>query len=379
MNKIKLITFFNKLLPKYKKKVVFYGRSRYDSNNHALIQYMIENGYNDKYKIYLVVSNEDDLVFYQNIKNVYPVKGAIAGAYHTLSSKYVFHCYGMGKMSSRIPKNQIVFDLWHGIGLKALSDVSSSDYNKRSKYILATCDYGKNYFMKCFGYKSEQFYIGGYPRCEQLFSGKDVLKEFGIDKSQYAKIILYMPTFRKAKQFGYDESVLEFPLFDEQKLSKFNDYLAEKNILFIIKPHPAQDNLNILNFQSSNVKVIKNRDLLSKKMMLYSLVGQSDVLITDYSSIYFDYLLTQRPICFVIDDIDSYSDKRGFVVENPEDYMAGEKIKDVEQLQQFLDGILDGKDMWKEKRAEINDMMNPDKSLDYSKNILDFVGITKEK
>ena len=112
--------------------------------------------------------------------------------------------------------------------------------------------------------------------------------------------------------------------------------------------------------------------------MLYSLVGQSDALITDYSSIYFDYLLTQKPIGFVIDDIDSYSDKRGFVVENPEDYMAGEKIKDVSGLKQFIDGILDGKDLWKEKRAEINDLMNPDKSMEYSKNILQFVGITKE-
>ena len=45
MNKINLITFFNKLMPKYKRKVVFYGRTRYDGNNHALAQYMINNGY----------------------------------------------------------------------------------------------------------------------------------------------------------------------------------------------------------------------------------------------------------------------------------------------------------------------------------------------
>jgi len=378
MNKINLITFFNKLMPKYKRKVVFYGRTRYDGNNHALAQYMINNGYNEKYKIYLVVSNDDDLVFYKNIKNVYPVKGAIAGAYHTLTAKYIFHCYGMGKMSSRIPRRQIVFDLWHGIGLKALSDVSDSGYNLRSTYILATCDYGKNYFMKCFGYKSEQFYMGGYPRCEQLFSQEDALNKFGIDKSSYSKIVLYMPTFRKAKQFGYDDSVLEFPLFDVQKLNEFNDYLAQKNVLFIIKPHPAQDNLEILNFSSSNIKIIKNMDLLNKKIMLYSLVGQSDILITDYSSIYFDYLLTQKPIGFVIDDIDSYGDRRGFVVENPEDYMAGEKIKNVEELQNFLDTILDGEDKWKEKRREINHLMNADRSMEFSKKILDFVGIKKE-
>ncbi|MCX4363672.1 MAG: CDP-glycerol glycerophosphotransferase family protein, partial [Clostridia bacterium] len=149
-------------------------------------------------------------------------------------------------------------------------------------------------------------------------------------------------------------------------------------VLFIIKPHPAQDNLEILNFSSSNIKIIKNMDLLNKKIMLYSLVGQSDILITDYSSIYFDYLLTQKPIGFVIDDIDSYGDRRGFVVENPEDYMAGEKIKNVEELQNFLDTILDGEDKWKEKRREINHLMNADRSMEFSKKILDFVGIKKE-
>ena len=146
MNKIKLLSIFNKLLPKYKKKVVFYGRSRYDSNNHALIKHMIENGYNNKYKIYLVVSNDDDLVFYQNIKNVYPIKGAVAGAYHTLTAKYVFHCFGMGKMSSNIPKSQTIFDLWHGTALKTLGDAGKYGYAKRSTYMLATSEFSKDYF-----------------------------------------------------------------------------------------------------------------------------------------------------------------------------------------------------------------------------------------
>ncbi len=112
--------------------------------------------------------------------------------------------------------------------------------------------------------------------------------------------------------------------------------------------------------------------------MPYNFVGETDILITDYSSIYFDFLLTQKPIGFVIDDIDDYSDKRGFVVDNPLDYMPGEKIKDVEELKAFLDSILAGKDDWKEKRKEINDLVNFDQSLEYSKKILDFVGITKE-
>ena len=375
----KVITAFNKLLPKYKNKVVFYGRSRYDSNHHALIRYMIDNGYTDKYKLYLVVSNENDLAFYSGVKNVYPVRSAAMGAYHTLTAKYVFHGFGMGKMASRIPQKQIVFDLWHGTTIKSLGDGHGADYAKQSTYMLATSEFAKNSFKGCFGYSDEQFFIGGYPRCEQLVDNSDALKQLGIDKEAYNKTVLYMPTFRKAPQFGYDDSSVDFPLFDEQSLREFDKYLCGKGVLFIIKPHPAQDNIQILKGDFTNIKIIKNSDLSEKRILLYSLVGQTDLILTDYSSIYFDFLLTQKPIGFIIDDIEDYSDKRGFVVDNPLDYMPGEKIRDIDGLKNFLDGILSGNDDWADERRRVNDIVNFDKSFEFSKKILDFVGITKER
>ena len=377
MNKIKFITALNKIMPKYKNKVVFYGRSRYDSNHHALIQYMIDNGYTDKYKLYLVVSNDSDLSFYSGIKNVYPIKGTLAGAYHTLTAKYVFHCFGMGKMASHIPDKQTVFDLWHGTTLKMLSTSHKSDYAKLSTYMLATSKFAKRSFKECFGYADEQFFIGGYPRCEQLIDNSGALQKLGIDKANYKKVVLYMPTFRKAQQFGYDDSTVNFPLFDEKTLPEFDSYLNGKDVLFIIKPHPAQDNIKLLNGEFANIRVIKNSDLSAKKIMLYSLVGQSDILLTDYSSIYFDFLLTQKPMGFIIDDMDSYSEKRGFVVENPLDYMPGEKIKDVDGLKIFLDDTFAGKDDWKLERQRANDLVNFDQSFEFSKKILDFVGIKR--
>ena len=103
----------------------------------------------------------------------------------------------------------------------------------------------------------------------------------------------------------------------------------------------------------------------------------ADILITDYSSIYFDFLLTQKPIGFVIDDMGEYGNHRGFVVDNPLDYMPGEKIQNVEDLKSFIDGIMTGHDNWKEERKRINDLVNADQQGDYCKKILDFVGIVK--
>lgn len=372
----RMLTAINHVLPKTE-KIVFYGRQKCESNQHAMIRYLIDNGYNEKHKIYLVFSCVEEINRYANIKNVHLVTGSFAGLWHTLTAKYVFHCWGWGRLYNHPPKRQIVFDLWHGTALKALEQ-RGADYYKNSKYILATGDFAKEYFKKCFGYKEEQFYLGGYPRCDAFFESADILDKLGIEKTKYKKTIVYMPTFRRSAEWGINDSEEEMPLFDENKLKVFDDYLVSAQILFIIKPHPAQDDIKWLSSAKfSNVYVLKNKDLTQKNVSVYQLVANADVLLTDYSSIYFDYLLTQKPIGFVIDDIGEYSGKRGFVVDDPFDYMPGEKIQNVDELKSFIDDILAGKDDWKEERKRINDLVNADQSGDYCKKILDFVGIVK--
>ena len=95
-----------------------------------------------------------------------------------------------------------------------------------------------------------------------------------------------------------------------------------------------------------------------KKVPLYSLVREADALITDYSSVYFDYLLLDRPIAFVLEDLGSYRGNRGFVVERPLDYMPGEKIYQKEELFSFLLQVEEGEDGYRQARAQIRDQVN---------------------
>ena len=55
------------------------------------------------------------------------------------------------------------------------------------------------------------------------------------------------------------------------------------------------------------------------------MLGSSDALITDYSSVYFDYLLLDKPIGFTVDDMELYIKDRGFIFNNPEEYMPGKR------------------------------------------------------
>ncbi|WP_288177740.1 CDP-glycerol glycerophosphotransferase family protein [Blautia hydrogenotrophica] len=124
--------------------------------------------------------------------------------------------------------------------------------------------------------------------------------------------------------------------------------------------HPAQDlsRLNPKIRQYRRICFLTNEDMRRRQVPLYSLVKEADALITDYSSVYFDYLLLDRPIGFVLEDLESYEGHRGFVVPNPLDYMPGEKIYCKEELLDFFRKVVNEEDNFKEERKKICDQVN---------------------
>lgn len=77
-----------------------------------------------------------------------------------------------------------------------------------------------------------------------------------------------------------------------------------------------------------------------------------DGLISDYSSIAVDYMLLDRPLGYVLTDLESYRNTRGFVFENPEAYMPGEKIYNLEDLKDYFSHIAVGEDPLKKREED---------------------------
>ena len=88
-------------------------------------------------------------------------------------------------------------------------------------------------------------------------------------------------------------------------------------------------------------------------------------------------MLLDKPIGFVIEDMNDYGSSRGFTVDRPLDLMPGNKINNLADLKKFILNVSEGVDLYKDDRRKINDLCNTYKTPDASKRILDFLGIKK--
>ena len=125
----------------------------------------------------------------------------------------------------------------------------------------------------------------------------------------------------------------------------------------IVKIHPLQEiGENMKKF--SNIEVITQSQLEDFGISIYEILRSCDGLLTDYSSVYFDYMMLNRPIGFTVDDIEEYKNKRGFVFDNPYEYMPGMKIRTYEDLSRFFRGVVCGEDLYADRRQQLNQKIN---------------------
>ena len=109
---------------------------------------------------------------------------------------------------------------------------------------------------------------------------------------------------------------------------------------------------------------------------LYKFLGTTSALITDYSSVFLDYYLLNRPVAFTINDYEEYKEKRGFVFGDVKSLMAGPTISNLDELLKFLLSVMKSEDEFYIQRNKVNTIVNSIQR-DFTKTLLESVGIDK--
>lgn len=362
------VHILNHLVPKKENQVFFYSSPDYSDNARALFEEMKNQRLIGKYKVVWAVK---DLTQFENTENITFVKHrTLKNLWFFYRSKYLIRTHSL--WGNRYVKGrQKMCIAWHGMPLKSMSKYVKDKINSSDcEFLTSTSEVFNDELSISMGMTSNKCAVLGLPRNDFLFKTTNVLKELypGFDK-----YVIWMPTFRNA--VGYvdgKDSKFGVPLLNFENLKKVNDVLMETEKLLILKLHPwVGDRLKDINY--SNIVNLRDSEINSK-ITLYELIGQTDALITDYSSVYIDYLLINKPICFVFDDIEEYRKSRGFVFEPVEDVMPGERIDNINLLIDWLRNF-DKEDKHMQERKRLLDLFHRYKDANSSKRVLDKIGI----
>jgi len=363
---LKICSLLNKIIKKKKNKICLISFPDFSDNCMSVFNYIVKEKSNE-YEIVWLVSDmliPDKISELQKSHKISVVKkNSLMGLLNYITSKYIFYTHSPFNGLECLDK-QIVINLWHGMPLKNIGYLDNNNEKDipQFTYTIASSAQFQEVISNVFGVNKSKVLVTGLPRNDELNKFKNILSKLKIDGEKYRKKILWMPTFRKTLLADTINDGLqkdgELPLLSNNEIEDFNKYLNDNNDLLTIKLHPM-DSLQKKDFSElSNIKIITNDDFKNIGEQLYSLFQEFDALITDYSSVYFDFMLLNKPIGFLMDDLEEYKGSRGFVFEDINEWMPGPIIKNVTQLKTFVEHINDNIDDFKEIRQKVNNKTN---------------------
>ena len=340
---------FRRIIKTHNNYIVLESEGDYTDNVKVFYDYMINHNLNNKYKIIWMVHNPKKYKKENNVKFVSrwnPLN--LAANYYVASAKYFIfsHPYWLKNWK----KDQIVINTSHSIAI--LKYVSNKE--KTFNYVLSCSEYCTEMTKNVFGVSENNILCIGMPRIDLLYHDYSEIKKISPGYNGQ-KIILSVETFKQSYSLNNDSSRKDMyainVVHDEKDLFELDNYLSEINALMIVKIHHLQNMRFIKMKKLKNIIYINDNFLQENNIVLNQLLTVADIMLTDYSSVFYDYLVLNRPIGFLISDINEYT--RGFLMENPLDEMPGEKIHDLQSLKIFLSSCINGKDTYENERANI--------------------------
>lgn len=268
------------------------------------------------------------------------------------------------KLKNKLP---IVLDLWHGFPLKAMGFADKGEkFKDLLKRTWSNVDYITSYsslfnkvMNKCISVNLSKYIITGAQRNDFLFStnGRKNMECLFNESFNNKKFIFYMPTYRHTPRGQRSEGGKEWKNilgFENFNMKNFLNFIEKNNCILFVKLHPAEES-KFLNKvpQNKNIKLITNQKLAEKGIDLYEILNSSDVLITDYSSVYFDTLLIDMPVIFTPIDLEKYKKDRGMILEPYENWTPGPKCVTQESLQKEIIKSLTEINYYKQERKTI--------------------------
>lgn len=292
----------------------FFGKNYSDSPKY-IYEYLAQHN-TKNYKFIWVLNNDTKPPYGATVVRRFSREYA----YYLAKSKYfVFNVRQPLWFVKR--KGQVFLETWHGTPLKKLvfdqdevtaaSPLYKAQFFRQKQewdYLIAANPFSTETFRRCFKFDNEMLEVG-YPRNDLMYHPNkdqitlDLKKKLGIPLDK--KTILYAPTWRDDEFYGAGQYKFTLKL----DLQKMKEALSDEYVVLLRTHHYIADNLDVTGVEDFAINLSKYDDITEIYLV-------SDICITDYSSVFFDYANLKRPVLFYTYDIEKYRDiLRGFYID----------------------------------------------------------------
>lgn len=369
------VSWLSFIFPRDDKLWVFGGwnGTRYSDNARYLFEYVQRE---KDIKAIWITKNKDVMYKVRQGGNNVFLSFSPLGIYYMLKAGVAIVSTGLIDLNRAFIYGAFRVNLWHGAPMKRLnfdekkleSEGSTKKHARKIvlsilphireiktyDLILATSDYFKPIMTSAFDVPDTNVKVLGYPRNDVLFDENHRSGYMEKLKKRYNRknILAYLPTYRSNNNAEEDFELFNKYGFDRKAMEAF---LKETNSILLIKLHYVEQ------------ERMKNKHIDMGSRIVYAdesevtdindVLTYIDVLITDYSGVYFDYLLLNRPVIFAAFDLEEYAKERGFY-DDYEFYIAGPIAKNWPEVIQYAKDALWSPTKFEGLRIEKNKIFN---------------------
>jgi CDP-glycerol glycerophosphotransferase len=302
-------------------------------------------------------------------------KNSLAGVVWFCLARYVFFTHPC--FTRKFPPDVMSVNVWHGMPIKRIGWLLEGDAGIASRHALATSPFWGEIMQRAMTPFGGVLPIG-LPRNDRLFSDRGrVFDKLGLPAGR--RLIVWLPTYRRSvrglpRTDGIAaDNVFEMPDADPDEL---NAFLASRDAVLLVKPHPMA--ASAASGTWSHLRIVDDAWLRERSLSLYEVLGATDLLVSDISSVVIDYLLLDRPVIHAFSDLGEYESSRGFTIQPIADYFAGPVVTHVRELMDAVDTVLSGNDPEAGRRRRLLELSHAHRDGGATRRLLEAVGLVEK-
>ncbi len=255
-----------------------------------------------------------------------------------LTARVTFYTHGLF-LSAASPRRKTIVNLWHGDGPKR-NFMPNGEPPPFCHFVVSCCLVFGRAKATFFGVPPENLLVTGNPRNDRLFREPtaEALDSLGLRPGRF---VVFMPTYRSSKGVGSTVAWKDSEHEEDPRvaaLSHMVEAAAGVELEIVVKPHP----LDAATLAVPGARVVLDTDLAAAGLNSYQLLAASHSLVTDYSSIWTDYLSTGKHVAFAVPDWEAYAATRGLDDSVERAALPGPVVFAVDDFAQFFHAIETG-------------------------------------